>query len=464
MQDSESILEEANGDINIKTGGKTMPQNNYVLRRKFSQRAFGKLDKGSVRGSIFALSATAIGSGVLSLPYVLGLNGWVLGLCFLLIGGFAAAWSLFIITESAIKANVKNLSMLSKIVGGKKLERFLQINLLVYLCGCCISYQIIVSSLIARFLKKCGVSPEDNYGFYDTWQYRVMQGVPTAAIVLFPLSMIKDMSGFRHISIFSIFALIYTGIVLLCELPEYIKAYRDLPEVKIQYACFDWNFFTGASITFFAYNCHVQILPIYSELVNPNERRIKKIAARSIFIDALFYVTVALAGYFSTYNKTPKIVLDRSIPGDDTPDPFTMVAQLGIVMVLFLGVPMNYNPFRNQVFYVFFGRDSYSQKENIVCTSIFIAVTCFLAIVFPDVSSVLGILGGLNATSIQFLVPMICSIKVSGQPVKAPRNIIKILFFGFLCLVGYTNVGTTMYRIFSGNDVIGRGPDNLCMV
>ena len=78
------------------------------------------------------------------------------------------------IAESAIKVNVKNLSMLSNLVGGKKLERFLQINILVCICGCCISYQIIISTLLARFLKKCGVRPEDNYGFFDTWQYRAM--------------------------------------------------------------------------------------------------------------------------------------------------------------------------------------------------------------------------------------------------------------------------------------------------
>lgn len=43
--------------------------------------------------------------------------------------------------------------------------------------------------------------------------------------------------------------------------------------------------------------------------------------------------------------------------------------------------------------------------RNIVCTFSFIAFTCFLAIVYPNVSDVLGILGGLNATAIQFLVP-----------------------------------------------------------
>lgn len=57
-------------------------------RRNFTKRAFGKLGKGSLRGSIFALCASAIGSGVLSLPYVLRLNGWVLGLIFIIMGGF----------------------------------------------------------------------------------------------------------------------------------------------------------------------------------------------------------------------------------------------------------------------------------------------------------------------------------------------------------------------------------------
>jgi amino acid permease len=79
----------------------------------------------------------------------------------------------------------------------------------------------------------------------------------------------------------------------------------------MEYAWFDLNLFTGASITFFAYTCHVTLIPIYSELVNPNERRIKKIISRSIIVDIVFYLSIALAGYFSTYNQTPSIVLKR---------------------------------------------------------------------------------------------------------------------------------------------------------
>jgi hypothetical protein len=74
------------GDINIREA--SMPFSPNATRRNFYDRAFGKLGKGSLRGSIFALCASAIGSGVLSLPYVLGLNGWVLGLVFIIVGGF----------------------------------------------------------------------------------------------------------------------------------------------------------------------------------------------------------------------------------------------------------------------------------------------------------------------------------------------------------------------------------------
>jgi amino acid permease len=99
---------------------------------------------------------------------------------------------------------------------------------------------------------KCGVK-EDDPTFFASWQYRAMQSAPTAALILLPLSLIRDMSGFRHISVISIFALIYTGLVLIAELPEYIKA--NYGTAHIVYAWFDWNFFTGASITFFAFTC-----------------------------------------------------------------------------------------------------------------------------------------------------------------------------------------------------------------
>ena len=109
-------------------------------KRAFFNRALGKLNKGSLRGSIFSLCASAIGSGVLSLPYVLNLCGWMLGIILITAGAIAACWSLYLIAESAIKVKAANFSSLAQKVGGNKLEKLLIINILIYMFGSCISY------------------------------------------------------------------------------------------------------------------------------------------------------------------------------------------------------------------------------------------------------------------------------------------------------------------------------------
>jgi hypothetical protein len=74
----------ATSDINIRPGAVPFSPSND--RRTYFNRTFGKLEKGSLRGSIFSLCASAIGSGVLSLPYVLSLCGWSMGFILIVIG------------------------------------------------------------------------------------------------------------------------------------------------------------------------------------------------------------------------------------------------------------------------------------------------------------------------------------------------------------------------------------------
>lgn len=97
-------------------------------------------------------------------------------------------------------------------------------------------------------------------------------------------------------------------------------------------------------------------------MINPVERRIKKIISISVIVDVGFYMVIAAAGYFSTFDKTARVVLDRPpLHGDR--DYAILIAQILIMCVLFVAVPVNYNPFRNQVFYMFFKKNDFSFKE-----------------------------------------------------------------------------------------------------
>jgi amino acid permease len=199
----------------------------------------------------------------------------------------------------------------------------------------------------------------------DELTTRAIFTVGIGFILLMPVSLKKDMSSFRYITFVAILAEIYTGIVLIIQLPKYMRYALANPTIyKEDYAIFDLNFFKGCSIVFFAYTCSAQLFPIYSELISPTARRIKTVIRRAHIIDLVFYFMIALPGYFGTFSLTPKMVLDReNIPGDDEVSIILMIAQILQVLVLFICVPCNYVPFRQQFFVTFFKRTEYSTKE-----------------------------------------------------------------------------------------------------
>ena len=57
--------------------------------------------------------------------------------------------------------------------------------------------------------------------FLKSTDFKCATAIPIAAVILLPFSLIKDMSGFRHVSFACIISLFYLGVVLLIELPSY---------------------------------------------------------------------------------------------------------------------------------------------------------------------------------------------------------------------------------------------------
>jgi hypothetical protein len=57
-------------------------------------------------------------------------------------------------------------------------------------------------------------------------------------------------------------------------------------------------------------------------------------------------------------------------------------------------------------------------------------------------------MGGLCATTLDFLIPTYCYVKLSSQSWKSPKNLTAIIFFGVLIFIGYTSVVLTVYLMF----------------
>ena len=223
---SPNTIRHADGDINIRPTKECMSPNAFG-RRSFYDRSFSKLEKGSLRGSMFALCSAAIGGGVLSLPYMMVLVGWATGYILFAIATVAGIWSNLLLCGLALEHKVKNYDEICKIAGGACLQRALGVIIFIYLTGTCVSYQIVISTLAAYICTSLGVSDD----FTGSMEFRALVNLPIAYILFFPLCIMRDMSAFRYCGLISLLALFYLGMVLTIELPFYRREYAEIATV-----------------------------------------------------------------------------------------------------------------------------------------------------------------------------------------------------------------------------------------
>jgi amino acid permease len=144
--------------------------------------------------------------------------------------------------------------------------------------------------------------------------------------------------------------------------------------------------------------------------------------------------------------------LRKEIPGYEGKNYPILIAVISIIGCITVAFPCAFNPFRQQFFFTIFGKEDFSKKENFILTFIFTSITLLIAFVFPTVTDIISILGGLCATSLSFAIPLYCYIKLSKDGLKNPKNICALLFFGVLILAGYASVILTVFRIVTKCD------------
>ena len=217
------------------------------------------------------------------------------------------------------------------------------------------------------------------------------------------------------------------------------------PDANFEAWKFDVNILDSAAISFFAYTCHAGLFPVYQELERKSASRMNKVAFRSVLIDAVFYIVVAVFGYLSTFSKTEEIVVNRDPLGGKEVDMWMMAARLMVWVSLVVGFPVNYNPFRNNLFHLIFGSAEFTNKGNFIMTTTTVVLTCFIAIVYPEITAVLSILGGLFSVCMCYLIPTYIYLKLSPEVKWSdPKSLVIIVGFGALCLIGWSSAAKTI--------------------
>ena len=424
---------------------------------KFFDRILHPMQYGSLRGSIFGLSSMCLEAGSMVLAIRCSQFGMVNFLIFLVLGAACAYWCLVMMIKAGKNIKEKSYSKVVKIILGKKVGFFMDINIALYLFDALISFQVIIyqmtGAVVYDIMKMFGKLEEYEY-FIDYkenhWQetkylkFPIMFGV---AGLVFPLCLLKDISKMRIPSLIGVLALVYSIIVVIVESFFYIANENNnkIGEMNWIDITKSFNlkegipFFGGVATVFYLYSCHAGAFPVYKTLRNNTTRRIKKVFRRSILLDLFVYFFVAAASFITSPSDPPELILYRpNLKGFD-PDYFVLVAKLGIIFNLFFSTPANYAGLRLSIFELIWGNTNITNIKNIIVTAVVLSLVTLTGALYDKILEYIELLGGFCSVIYCILIPGLIYAKNENIKKTKLMKYTTIFTVVLLVLIGYTS-------------------------
>ena len=419
---------------------------------QFEEEKTCSMKEGSIQGGIFALSSLALGTGAFSLPIKCTQLGLVWNLLLIVIGAMAAYWTLSGLIRASRKVNGVDYSPTVRGIIGNYPAFFIDIIIVIYLFGVFVQYQVIIYSLLGRTIYEF-FGDKDKYENFDSYEddywdsaklkFPIMFGT---TLLVMPLCLLKDISKMRFASMFGVCALIYCIIVVVIQTPWFFKDYLDNYKEDDSSTHANWfditkafnsdlNFFTGIATVFFCYSCHPGAFPVFKTLKNHTEERINKVFFRSICLDIIIYILIAICGFMTAPLKPESLVIFRESVFDN--DIFMTIAKIALALDLFLSLPANYASYRCSFFIVFFKTDKIDNKRNLIVTIPTLLISTLIGALYKDILSYISFFGGFCSSIMCYLVPGVLMILTSGQPITSKKNILSLIAVTLLTTLGF---------------------------
>lgn len=411
----------------------TKEHNGYVLLdksdRSLCARWFSPLQPGGIRSCSAALAATALGAGALALPYAFSLTGVGLGLVTMTAAAFVSALSLQILMVAARYTGTSSYaSVLELAVGSRAASAALDLTVLLNGVGAVTCILIFEGD----FCPSVFGSPPGLPGMVVSRDVAVVG----AAIAAWPLTLPSEISALRYVAVAVPVALLITLGIVLWDAPELHRAARAAGD---HITWWDFNarrWLQAAAIMVNAFANHMNAVPAANLLENPSIARIVKATVNANLLVWFLLCCIGVGGYVSWAGATQGDFL-LNYPQDR---PEIWVCRLMLALLVYFVLPVSILPTAKScgqlALRVVGSEQEVGPKTHAASATILLASCTGIALRVRDVASVLGLLGGLLASSIMFVFPAII-YRFLLWPTQ-PRYfrwpvLLAILFFGASC-------------------------------
>uniref|UniRef100_A0A671K7P2 Sodium-coupled neutral amino acid transporter 3-like n=1 Tax=Sinocyclocheilus anshuiensis TaxID=1608454 RepID=A0A671K7P2_9TELE len=387
--------------------------------------------KTSFGMSVFNLGNAIMGSGILGLAYAMANTGILLFLSYEQLG--FRAFGITGKMAAGIAITLQNIGAMS-------------------------SYLYIVKSefpLVLRAFLKTDTSSGE---WYLNGNYLV---VLVSLSVILPLALMKQLGYLGYTSGFSLscmvffLSVIYKKFQIPCPFEEfsanstlahahsnvtvnhahgYHNGHVTVDDSHCSPQMFTINTHTAYTIPIlaFAFVCHPEVLPIYTELRNPTQRKMQHVSNISILIMYIMYFLAALFGYLTFYTNVEAELL-HTYSRIDPYDTLILCVRLAVLTAVTLTVPIVLFPVRRAIQEMMFPNKTFNWIRHVAIAVILLTFINMLVIFAPNILGIFGIIGATSAPCLIFIFPAVFYIRIvpkDKEPMRSTPKIFATCFAG----------------------------------
>uniref|UniRef100_A0A672YW20 Sodium-coupled neutral amino acid transporter 3-like n=1 Tax=Sphaeramia orbicularis TaxID=375764 RepID=A0A672YW20_9TELE len=391
--------------------------------------------KTSFGMSVFNLGNAIMGSGILGLAYAMANTGILL---FIVL----TQRDIYVnITESIffscnLLAGIRAYEQLGYRAFGTPGKMAAGIAITLQNIGAMSSYLYIVKSelplVIQAFLKE---DPNSDL-WYLNGNYLVIM---VSASIILPLALMKQLGYLGYTSGFSLSCMVFfLSAVSYSSLDGgtcsfyYVTLAHTFPDSDIMLLVTFFSPQTAYTVPIlaFAFVCHPEVLPIYTELRNPSKKKMQKVSNISIFVMYSMYFLAALFGYLTFYGHVEPELL-HTYSRIDPYDTLILCVRVAVLTAVTLTVPIVLFPVRRAIQHMLFPAKSFNWLRHIAIAVILLTLINMLVIFAPNILGIFGVIGATSAPCLIFIFPAVFYIRIvpeDKEPLRSPSKIVAVCF------------------------------------
>lgn len=409
--------------------------------------------KTSFGMSIFNLSNAIMGSGILGLAYAMSNTGIILFILLLICIAILSAYSIHLLLKSAGVVGIRAYEQLGNRAFGPPGKVLAAVIITIHNIGAMSSYLFIVKSELPLVIQAFLSKHENTGEWYLNGNYLI---IIVSALIILPLALMRQLgylgytSGFSlSCMVFFLISVIYKRFNIACPFGDdhhnqtsfhdhvHINATDDQCEAKM----FTVNSQTAYTIPIlaFAFVCHPEVLPIYTELRDATKKRMQGVANISIMAMFVMYLLTALFGYLTFYGNVESELL-HTYSRVDPLDVLVLCVRLAVLVAVTLTVPVVLFPIRRALLQILFADKPFSWAIHIGIAFCLLFLVNLLVILVPSIRDIFGLIGATSAPSLIFILPGIFYIRIvpeEQEPLLSRTKITAACFaaLGFVFMV-----------------------------